>query len=836
MKMWKFTSLLIALFMVLAGTDALSQMQPPKPVLKFAANSTNGSNGEVTSTLYWYADGTSNPAANSFYIYYSEKSSDKLSDFTKLTEVKADANNNGLYNYTLTLRSSGGCFAITAVAYANGVVAESTPVYSCLNSDNKTYISFGNQPLYKGTINQEYYYYPKAYSNSTATIKYEMTADNGQKYTLNAQSGEFRWTPTVAGTYTFELKAYFADNSASSVQKWSVYVCDPNAPYIKITSTPAVYAAPGKEYVYQLVTESNVKCAVNYSFIGTLPDNASFDKTTGTLKWTPTQLQVITGAFKAELSCDNKVYTIQQFAIKGYSTDNSDLCATITGVATLDNGTIPTEGKVVAWRISPDSKVNPMYGSYIEKGTFSIKVPEGDYVLEFYGTEFEHSWFENASTFEKAKRFALKCNESVTIRVALKSAVKANYHTVTGNVSDASNNPVFAYIEFLPIQKTNDLNKANTQFITKTDSQGNYSISLPDNLDYKAHATPFDDTNYGDMYYNQVTSLFEADIIIVNKDLSGINFVVTTREKLVNGFAGRVIDENLAGIKSIVYATRLSTTNPSTKAVQFAAQTDDKGNYSFKSLPYGDYVLMSVPLERTYIPGYYKAGDFATTSWKEATKIKVTDVMNDMIVEIKHKLRPAIKGIIQIDGTVNKLNSLTIKGDLPQSEKSPLAGAFVYVIDSEGTLSDFGFTDENGNFSLTQLGQGQGTLYADAPGYNLMKVTIQADYQKNYKLSGYNFDMNTSLISTVTETIDGFNVYPSLTTNSITINFNSDESNAIIEIIDITGNLVYSENNNLANIGENTLKVNLNGLANGTYFVNVKSGNKSATSSIKIVK
>jgi hypothetical protein len=422
-------------------------------------------------------------------------------------------------------------------------------------------------------------------------------------------------------------------------------------------------------------------------------------------------------------------------------------------------------------------------------------IPEGSYKLEVEGKGLVHEWYQDAIEIGDAKVLEIKCNQAIEIGINVGHAPEPRHFNVSGKVtSEKDGSPVPAVIQFMPAEWLNrkDNNDKNdkpnpAEFSTKTDENGNYSIDLPEALTYVAHAMPLDPKIYSDQFYDKVASPTEADLINLESDVSDINFVLKERAGFKNEFRGMVINEEGVGLKSRVIASFIGGKNSNNKGrFSYFSESDETGKFTFKNLVPGDYVLLSIPMDNNFVPGYYKIGEIAVLKWREATRIAIGDNSIDVVCEIKHRQRSGQKGIIQVSGTITELFGITKSGDKPQGGSiQPVAGAFVYVVDGSNNIINYSFSDNTGLFTLEELPQGAARVIADKPGYGTYEMNLDLD-MKNASMGNLNMNMTPESETGIDDNILPANasvrVYPSPVGSNATVEFNAEAGKAVISI------------------------------------------------------
>jgi hypothetical protein len=80
-------------------------------------------------------------------------------------------------------------------------------------------------------------------------------------------------------------------------------------------------------------------------------------------------------------------------------------------------------------------------------------------------------------------------------------------------------------------------------------------------------------------------------------------------------------------------------------------------------------------------------------------------------------------------------------------------------------------------------------------------------------------------------------MYPNPTQNEVNLNFSiTEETEMVINIVDLTGKVLKQIDNNLFNTGTHQIQFSTTDLANGMYFVRMESEKGTKTIRLVIVK
>lgn len=837
--------LLVVLFLVFFSNRTFA-IEAPNPPLKFTAFVHNNTPNTGNSVYFKWIKDTRGTQPVLFILYVANDETQDLSKFKRSDYIQAG----NLQEYQFVkngLKPGKYSFFMTAAAIDGNSLIESRNsdiVTVEIVNNEKPYIKIISQPPTFAALGTVYNYYVKAITNLDANCPLVYSLREAPKgMTIDENKGVISWIPKENGVYKVSIMVGTTCkiNIEPAIQEFTITVGHNNQGYVKILSQPPHTAFVGQPLVYQVLAQSNIRCPILFEFFSDNQDEISFDKKTGTLKWIPSKPGTYKFSIKAYLECDENITDIQTFVINVQDCNDDEICALITGFIEYDSENLPVkEGRINAWRIDKRTNINITFSAPIKDGYFTLKLPAGLYFLNFDGPDFITEWYKDAISIDKAEKIELKCDDEMKIRVSVERKKYPKTYIVSGNVSsEQGDKPLMATVQFIPIDwdRNNQNPNPPNSFITKTDAEGNYKIQLHDNFIYRAYAIPMD-YNYYPQYYDKVESPFEADLIELTGDLSGIDFKLKLRYHHKNSFTGRVInDKDGNPIHSRVFAYLVGHIPNTHQRYSQMAETDRSGYFKFENLIPGQYVLLSIPYDRNYTPGYYKIGEVATLKWREATRISVGENMIDLVFEIRHKQRAGLKGIIRIDGVILDNSGRIRKSDSPSSLNT-IAGAFVYILDEFGEVSDFAFTDVNGRFYLNEVPEGNNRLVVDYIGFQAYEQPLITDYSENLKNSGIIIVLESDEPLSNDYIFDSFiniSTYPNPANNILNLQFSAREGLTKIYVYDIIGNLVlYSDIMTFEGINRTSLDIKT--LNQGLYYLRVENGLRTQSMKFSIVR
>lgn len=671
----------------------------------------------------------------------------------------------------------------------------------------------------------------------------EMNHDGGFSYKVK---------DLAPGTYTFFVKAaiYKADGSLYESANSEMAVVEvkkdgnqDDKPVVKIVNEPPLSVAPNETVTWQIFAETNINCPIGFKIHSdsNIPATVSED---GLAVFTAPNEGYLLLAVEAYLVCQPEISTKVTYKIKVNKNEESKEIGSVFGYVLGEDGSIVENGVVLAYLTDGNSNADgtKIFKSEIMGGKYRINLPPGSYKLHAYGDSFTEEWFENANSFDQADNIELSGKQWIEVSFTVDKKPAPKFFTVSGKVISADESlPVFSIVEFTPVEFINQKGESpdgdkRMVFRTKTDVDGMYHISLPENYTYKAAALPFDNSGYMPQYYYMKDNPIESDLVYVQSDLTNIDFSLKQTLKYENGFAGEVKNAEGNGIKArlIAYLVNSKGTDQNSKGYSVSVETNEKGIFKFENMAPGEYVLLSIPLDKTNIPGYFVQNDFVSLKWDDATKIEVGDVMISIIYEIKHKSRTGVKGLARISGWIYESGYGIIKsGDVPQCGGAPVSGAYVYAVDDKGSVSDFVFTDNQGMFYLYELGTGDYTIYADKVGYSFTPQNIKL-VQTDEKSDMNMFEMtNQSTLSVGNDVIPGISLSPVPANEYSLLSFES-AGNSTVSLYSILGNNIGRWQ--FAAIGTIEHTINAQTLSPGVYFVIVETGGLSQRLLLPVVR
>ncbi|MCX8056481.1 MAG: carboxypeptidase regulatory-like domain-containing protein, partial [Ignavibacteria bacterium] len=494
-------------------------------------------------------------------------------------------------------------------------------------------------------------------------------------------------------TYSYYVVAFTA--SGTSAPSNVVTITTPPIPdVIKFVSIPPKVGSIGVEYTYDANATSNQTGAViSYSIVEG-PNTATINSETGLLSWTPTA----SGYFKFKLKAQSNLGGV---AYQEWTVKVSGPTGTITGLVKDETTNQPLENVAVYFLNTNAARHEVAYTN--QNGEFSKTLIEGNYKIRFYKRGYHPEFYDNKKSIDSADVITVVPNVTAYITAALAKVTPPALYNISGSVLDANGNPIKSTVTAFIVRDTTfpiiSPNVIPRNMTVVTDSLGNYQIKVVGGFEYVVYAKPFNRNYYPEFYDNKRT-FQEADKILVNGNVSGINFVLEQKPVYNNGVAGLVKDFNTnAGVEAIVSAFKL--TNGRFKSFK-SVRTDSVGNYLIENLEPGKYILFAKP-RPPYLPGYYKL-DTVAFRWRDADTITITETGVVSGININLITRPDT-GFAKVNGKVR-----TILGE-------PVSGVLVLAVNINGTVVAYTSTLNDGSYSFDNLTGGEYQIIAEATEY-----------------------------------------------------------------------------------------------------------------------
>ncbi len=673
------------------------------------------------------------------------------------------------------------------------------------------------------------------------------------------ESYSLTWSPEKEGHYYVKVKAYLeCDEGVTDVQAFKIFVDSDKQMYVKMTSHRENFGEVGEMYKYDIKYKTNAdeeNCPVIFELDEDAPDGMEIVKTSSTfsteesysITWTPEEPGVYKTWLYAHLDCSPNVKDKERIVINVKKKATFEPCAVIYGTVQGSDSSMINEGKVKIWRVDGESDnddYKPVYDGEITDGEYKAEVSQGTYLVMATADGYKTEWYDNADVIDSASKIEVECDNEYQADFELDALTEPSSATFSGRVTSSDEGTgVKSLVSFMPSEWIyNDHGRPkHWKYVTETDTNGNYEITVPGEHKYIAMAVPEPESGYAVQYYNLKSDPLEADLIDASSTFSStftVDFVLEPSNEASNGIKGTVTDMDGNTVEAWVVAYLTEPKEDSVDNQFFAqyAETDEDGNFIFSNMIPGKYVLLSIPKDRAYVPGYYRDSEAASLKWKLADEVEVDQSVVEGI-NIMHRLKNGNKGIAKMKGKIKKnkkaFKKITIT---PQGVGEGLPGAFVYALDENGEVIEYSVSENSGDFQLDNVPEGKYTLVADKIGFDGMEDQVTVEYAKDVVL-----DLDLQLIQDPTDAQEPNTVnlrlfvYPVPASDYTNIELDSYSGRAYITVTDMSGRVVYTDDTNVSG-GNNTYTLNTSMLPSGNYLVTVTVGGIARTISLPVVR
>ncbi len=499
--------------------------------------------------------------------------------------------------------------------------------------------------------------------------------------------------------------------------------------------------------------------------------------------------------------------------------------ASISGMVTDEVTEIALEGIYVSAISVSALTVNTVTTDV--NGSYTLELLPGEYLIYFRASQdYWPEFYDNVRHAWEASSFVLADNDSYSnIDAALTPmGLSSEMFNISGNVSDNSGNPVDAIVDVMSFGYRNFPRK---HVRTRTDSDGNYSVAVKGGSEVVLFAQPMNKNLYGEFYENSY-SLANATRIMVNDNISDINFVLEPRAEGNSSISGIVANANNEKVDAMIVAIKLGVDrfNRDSNLRTFA---DENGYYEFNNLTRGDYILFAVP-EEGYLPTFYKEDGTPTFRWRDADVLTVDDNTNLTGINFIFSEMPGIpeNGFAEISGTVMDDNG------------QPVVNAYVYILDENNNTVTYSFTDQQGNYNAQGLTPGVYSVACD--NYALSSEETDNVYAGLNEQTTVNFTLTPDTPVSVEETpiVTAYELeqnYPNPFNPSTVINFSIlEKGNVKLTVYNILGSKIRTLINKELNSGSYKIQFDASDLPTGMYIYELSTNKFTQSRKMLLIK
>jgi hypothetical protein len=306
------------------------------------------------------------------------------------------------------------------------------------------------------------------------------------------------------------------------------------------------------------------------------------------------------------------------------------------------------------------------------------------------------------------------------------------------------------------------------------------------------------------------------------------SIVLSSKESPAISISGKVLYDTVLtpAASGYVKAFKLNTLNYNLTQVD-SASVGAGGTYTLANITAGDTLyLIAYPVDLLgYVPCYYPG----SPNWLTGSTIIASSSQTNIDIKVRKLYNASFIG--KITGTVSYNNGL------------PLKNALMYLKTLTGVMISFAVTDENGFYSIPNVGEGEYQVTANRVGFNNNNVFgIIMDYNFYTTLPNQNFSLQQTVsISQISSSVPSkYNLhqnYPNPFNPVTKIKFDVQKSgNAKINVYNMQGKLVKAIVNQFVPAGSFEAVFDGKDLSSGIYYYRMEIAGFLQTKKMTLVK
>lgn len=360
---------------------------------------------------------------------------------------------------------------------------------------------------------------------------------------------------------------------------------------------------------------------------------------------------------------------------------------------------------------------------------------------------------------------------------------------------------------------------ANFTYSLDTNSSSPYKILFHDNslhldpiLSWTWYFGDGDSSNYQDPSHSfPYAGVYNVKLKIVTancNDIVEIPIQVGNPQKY--NLWGRVYVGNLTTDKCIAYLYRDYNNNhiEPIDTVVLTSINDTLGVYYFYQIPEGNLkVQVVLPPSSQYFSDFAPTYFNSSPLWQFSQSIPLFQDLSMQNVVMKP--------------VMTQIGTDYIEGSVINQANGQIEGVLVLLQNSQNDIIDYTFTDVNGNYSFSQVPQGQFIVYGDLAGFS-SNPAYGNFTTANDSLLGVNFIIEAGSINTYFDNSDisdknSFEIYPNpVSEGRIYFRFENKTTNKLYyRLYNSMGLLVKEESLSNSNF------IEVDGLQKGIYIINI---------------
>ena len=331
--------------------------------------------------------------------------------------------------------------------------------------------------------------------------------------------------------------------------------------------------------------------------------------------------------------------------------------------------------------------------------------------------------------------------------------------------------------------------------------------------------------NFGDGTTSNLqnpTHTYTAGTYTVSLTISGTNCQSNTSQNIV--IAGGSTNYSisglvLAGSQALDFGmVQLYSANGGA----FITQTplDSNGGYFFGNVSAGNYLIFAIPSANTTFTNFASTYYASSILWSSATTLSVNSNQTNIDINLFQ--------IVPIVGNG------TVSGNVSTGSKSVVAGAVVNLLNSSNAPVASTTTDSNGDYLFNNLADGTYKVWVEIAGKTTTPIVITID-AGNQTSNNNDFEVKGNTVTPKTVSIDNSSrelevkTFPNPVSDQLNIALSLENSTFVsVEIYNLAGQKIMSNNYDLQ-AGSQTIRINLNELAKGSYILKITNANGAHT-------
>jgi hypothetical protein len=333
---------------------------------------------------------------------------------------------------------------------------------------------------------------------------------------------------------------------------------------------------------------------------------------------------------------------------------------------------------------------------------FTLDVPAGEYFMCMSMSGYDTWFYENTNNAAYAELLNVEENDSVFVVVDF-GDYEIETFTVSGSIEDLDGNEIQgAEIVFEPTGEIGgNFGYLWDDLECVTSENGTYEITLAEG-EYSLFVNV---EGYLVQFWPGVTSYFHQDNLIIDQNLSDIDFTMVTEEQDGYFVSGNVtVDGEIPEEGSNILIVAVSSDEDDADIYTESVLCSADGGYNMDLDQPGNYYLLAVT--NGTIPTFYDN----SYDWEDADLVAITaggvsGMDFDLII-------PQTEGVEVISGTVNDENNI------------PVVGATVLMCDESGTPVAFATTNQSGQYCIAFLGDETYTFKATKMYYESYQIDV----------------------------------------------------------------------------------------------------------------